>query len=75
MSMSRNMNPRRMRKGVAVPAAALTVAVVAGGAYGAVMHGWGDALIGRQADGSVLTATNQRITRQGSAPNSQDGPW
>lgn len=72
--MGKNTNRRRLRKGVAVPAAALTVAVVGGAAYGAAAHGWGDAVIGRQADGSVLTATNQRITPAGTSTEQSGRP-
>lgn len=57
---------RRLRKSIAVPAAALAVVMAGGAAYGAT-NGRGDALIGRQADGSVLTATNQRITPAGTS--------
>ena len=54
------------RKAVVVPTAAVAVALVAGSAYAAA-SGWGDARIGRQPDGSVLTATNQKVTPAGSA--------
>jgi YVTN family beta-propeller protein len=63
--MGKNTNKKRLRKGVALPAAALAVVMAGGAAYAAVQNGWGDALIGRQADGSVLTATDQKITPAG----------
>lgn len=65
---------RLMRKSVAVPAAALAVVMASGAAYAATHDGWGDALIGRQSDGSVLTATNQRITPAGTAVEQSGRP-
>ena len=65
--MSKRPSRRRLRRAVVVPAAAaVAVALAAGTAYAAA-NGWGDALIGRQPDGSVLTATNQRITPAGTS--------
>ncbi|MFC0458421.1 bifunctional YncE family protein/alkaline phosphatase family protein [Arthrobacter liuii] len=64
----------RMRKSVAVPAAALAVVMAGGAAYAATQGGWGNALIGRQADGSVLTATNQKITPAGTATEQSGRP-
>lgn len=69
-----NSKNRRMRKNVAVPAAALAVVMAGGAAYAATQTGWGDALIGRQADGSVLTATNQKITPAGTSVEQSGRP-
>ncbi len=57
---------RRLRKGVAVPAAAVALVLAGGGAYAAGNTDWGQRLIGRQANGSVLTASNQLVTPAGS---------
>ncbi|GAB3276194.1 alkaline phosphatase family protein [Sinomonas notoginsengisoli] len=71
--MGKNPSRRRLRRAVAVPAAGIAVALAAGTAI-AVANGWGDALIGRQPDGSVLTATNQRITPAGTAVEQSGRP-
>ncbi|MBT1004376.1 hypothetical protein KIH31_17455 [Paenarthrobacter sp. DKR-5] len=65
--MGKKLDKKRFGKRVAVPAATLAVVLVGGTAYAAVENGWGDALIGRQTDGSVLTATNQKITPAGTS--------
>jgi YVTN family beta-propeller protein len=62
--MTAKPSKRRLRRAIAVPAAGVAVALAAGTAIAAA-NGWGDALIGRQPDGSVLTSTNQKITPAG----------
>jgi YVTN family beta-propeller protein len=65
--MNRNKSKRRVRKSVAIPAAAMALVLCGGGVAYAASTGWGSALIGRQPDRSVLTATNQRITPAGTS--------
>ena len=67
------MEKKLLRKGVAIPAAALMLAA-GGTAYAAADSGWGQRLIGRQSDGSVLTATNQLVTPAGSSVEQSGRP-
>jgi YVTN family beta-propeller protein len=62
----RNVKGRRKASAVAIPAAVLVAVLAGGAAYGA-SSGWGSLLIGRQADGSALTATGQRVTPAGAS--------
>lgn len=71
--MAKNSARRRLRRTVAVPAAGIAVALAAGTAFAAA-NGWGDALIGRQPDGSVLTVTNQKITPAGTGVEQSGRP-
>ena len=67
------MDKKLLRKGVAIPAAALVLAA-GGTACAASGSGWGQRLIGRQSDGSVLTATNQLVTPAGSSVEQSGRP-
>lgn len=66
---------KRIPKRVVIPAAAMALVLCGGGvAYAATTTGWGNALIGRQPDGSVLTATNQRVTPAGTSVEQSGRP-
>ncbi|MCU1584014.1 MAG: hypothetical protein JWM49_570 [Microbacteriaceae bacterium] len=65
--MDRNESKRRIPKRVVIPAAVMALVLCGGGIAYAAATGWGNALIGRQPDGSVLTATNQLVTPAGTS--------
>lgn len=62
----RKMKRPKKTSAVVIPAAVLVAVMAVGAAYGA-SNGWDSLLIGRQADGSVLTATGQRVTPAGAS--------
>src|ERR1700694_1671262 len=68
------MGKKRLRKSVAIPAAALALVMAGGAAYAAVDSGWGQRLIGRQADGAALTATHQLVTPAGTGVEQSGRP-